>query len=282
MTLAPIFLKSLGEMLAQATDMLKGVAEICQSPELWHERRVRIGEEEIPAYVAEVDSGFGGVFHEGFLGLFYPPIGRTLFEHVLWFRWAAGEGAALTLIRAKWEKGRTWALMGQLPRGLLMVEAWREETGESEAVKAAGILPARHPWLRAGTQPPVPYLSAFSRFPQRRFSGLLADFASAGDLDWEFTAVTSLAAVVFASAGPQACPEEACDFALLGGPAGAILTARGMERALMWRALQQEDWTVVELLPADAPRPVWSFTLCQKHASELPPLWQSGKPEEVQ
>jgi hypothetical protein len=282
MTLAPIFLKSLSEMLAQATDMLKGVAEICQSLELWHERRVWIGEEEIPAYVAEVDSGFGGVFHEGFLGLFYPPIGKTLFEHVLWSRWAAGEGAALALIRAKWEKGRTWALMGQLPRGLLMVEAWREETGESEAVKAAGILPARHPWLRAGTQPPVPYLSAFSRHQQGSFSGFLADFASAGDLDWEFTAVTFLAAVSFSSLARQACSEKACDFALLGGPAGAILAARGMERALMWRALQQEDWTVVELLPADAPRPVWSFTLCRKHASELPPLRQSGKSEEAQ
>jgi hypothetical protein len=282
MTLAPIFLKSLGEMLAQATDMLKGVAEICQSLELWHERRVWIGEEEIPAYVAEVDSKFGGVFHEGFLGLFHPPIGKTLFEHVLWSRWAAGEAATLILIRAQWERGRTWALMGQLPRGRLMVEAWREETGKSEAVKVAGMLPARHPWLRVGTQPPVPYLSAFLRFPQRRFNGLLADFASAGDLDWEFTAVTSLAAVAFASAGPRACPEEACDFALLGGPAGAILTARGMERALMWRALQQENQTAVEFLPADAPRPVWSFILCQKHASELPPLRQSGKPEEAQ
>jgi hypothetical protein len=279
MSLAPIFLKSLGEMLAQATDMLKGVAEICQSTGLWHERRVRIGEEEIPAYVAEVDSGLGGVICEGFLGLFYPPIGKTLFEHVLWFRWAAGEGAALTLIRAQWEKGRTWALTGQLPRGLLMLEAWREETGESEAVKVAGLLPARHPWLRAGTRPPVPYLSDFSRLPERRFSGLLADFASDGDLDWEFTAVTSLAAVAFASAGPQACPEKACDFALLGGPAGAILTARGMERALMWRALRQEDRTVVELLPADASRPVWSFTLCRKHASELPPLRQSKSEE---
>jgi hypothetical protein len=279
MSLAPIFLKSLGEMLAQATDMLKGVAEICQSTGLWHERRVRIGEEEIPAYVAEVDSGLGGVICEGFLGLFYPPIGKTLFEHVLWFRWAAGEGAALTLIRAQWEKGRTWALTGQLPRGLLMLEAWREETGESEAVKVAGLLPARHPWLRAGTRPPVPYLSDFSRLPERRFSGLLADFASDGDLDWEFTAVTSLAAVAFASAGPQACPDKACDFALLGGPAGAILTARGMERALMWRALRQEDRTVVELLPADASRPVWSFTLCRKHASELPPLRQSKSEE---
>lgn len=272
MSLAPIFLKSIGETLAQATDMLKGVAEICQSPELWHERRVKIGEEEIPAYVAEVDSGFGGVIHEGFLGLFHPPIGETLFEHVLWSRWAAGGAATLTLIRAQWEKGRTWALMGQLPRGLLMVEAWREETGGSEAVKVAGVLPARHPWLRAGTRPPVPYLRAFSRLPERRFSGLLADFASSGDLDWEFTAVTSLAAVAFASAGPQACPEEACDFALLGGPAGAALTARGMERALMWRALRQEDQTVLELLPAGATRPVWSFTLCRKHADALPPL----------
>jgi hypothetical protein len=281
MSLAPIFLKSLGDVLAQATDMLKGVAEICQSLELWHERRVKIGEEEVPAYVAEVDSKFGGVFHEGFLGLFYPPLGETLFEHVLWLRWAAGEGVALTLIRAQWEKGRTWALTGQLPRGLLMVEAWREETGESEAVKAAGILPARHPWLRAGTRPPAPYLSDFSRLPERRFSGLLADFASAGDLDWEFTAVTFLAAASFSSLARRACSEKACDFALLGGSAGAILTARGMERALLWRALQQEDRTVVELLPADAPRPVWSFALCRKHASELPPLRQSGKSEEA-
>jgi hypothetical protein len=272
MSLAPIFLKSVGEVLAQATDMLKGVAEICQSPELWHERRVKIGEEEIPAYVAEVDSGFGGVIHEGFLGLFYPPIGETLFEHVLWSRWAAGGSATLTLIRTQWEKGRTWALMGQLPRGLLVVEAWRVEMGESEAVKAAGMLPARHPWMRAGTQPPVPYLSDFSRLSQMSFSGLLADFASSGDLDWEFTAVTFLAAVSFSSVASRACSKKACDFALLGGPAGAILTARGMEQALTWRALRQEDQTVVELLPAGAPRPVWSFTLCQKHASELPPL----------
>jgi len=279
---AQIFLKSLGEVLAQATDMLKGVAEICQALELWHERRVKIGEEEVPAYVAEVDSGFGGVIHEGFLGLFYPPVGKTLFEHVLWSRWAAGGAATLALIRAQWERGRTWALVGRLPRGLLMVEAWREETGASEAVKAAGILPARHPWLRAGTRPPVPYLSDFTRLQQGRFSGLLADFASAGDLDWEFTAVTSLAAVAFASAGPQACSDKPCDFALLGGPAGAILTARGMERALMWRALRQGDQTAVELLPADAPRPVWSFILCQKHASELPPLRRSGKSEEAQ
>jgi hypothetical protein len=281
MSLAPIFLKSLGDVLAQATDMPKGVAEICQSLELWHERRVKIGEEEIPAYVAEVDSRLGGVICEGFLGLFYPPLGETLFEHVLWLRWAAGEGVALTLIRAQWEKGRTWALTGQLPRGLLMVEAWREETGKSEAVKVAGLLPARHPWLRAGTRPPVPYLSDFSRLPERRFSGLLADFASAGDLDWEFTAVTFLAAASFSSLARRACSEKACDFALLGGPAGAILTARGMGRALMWRALQQEDQTVVELLPADAPRPVWSFALCRKHASELPPLRQSGKSEEA-
>jgi hypothetical protein len=279
---AQIFLKSLGEVLAQATDMLKGVAEICQALELWHERRVKIGEEEVPAYVAEVDSGFGGVIHEGFLGLFYPPVGKTLFEHVLWSRWAAGGAATLALIRAQWERGRTWALVGRLPRGLLMVEAWREETGASEAVKAAGILPARHPWLRAGTRPPVPYLSDFTRLPEQRFSGLLADFASDGDLDWEFTAVTFLAAASFSSLARRACSEKACDFALLGGPAGAILTARGMERALMWRALQQEDWTVVELLPADAPRPVWSFILCQKHASELPPLRRSGKSEEAQ
>jgi hypothetical protein len=272
MSLAPIFLKSLGEVLAQATDMLRGVAEICQSLQLWHERRIRIGEEEIPACVAEVDSKFGGVFHEGFLGLFHPPLGKTLFEHVLWSRRAAGGTAALTLIRAQWEKGRTWALAGQLPRGLLAVEAWREEVGGSEAVKVAGMLPARHPWLRAGTRPPVPYLSAFSRLQQRRFSGLLADFASAGDLDWEFTAVTFLAAVSFSSVARQACSEKACDFALLGGPAGAILAARGMERALMWRALRQEDQTAVELLPADAPRPVWRLTLCQKHARELPPL----------
>ena len=272
MSPAPIFLKSIGEALAQATDMLKGTAEICRSPELWHERPVKIGEEEVPAYVAEVDSGFGGVIHEGFLGLFHPPIGKTLFEHVLWSRWAAGGGVALILIRAQWEKGRTWSLAGRLPRGLLAVEAWREEVGGSEAVKVAGMLPARHPWLRAGTKPPVPYLSDFSRLQQRRFSGFLADFASAGDLDWEFTAVTFLAAVAFASAGPQACPEKPCDFALLGGPAGAILAARGMERALMWRALRREGRTVVELLPADAPRPVWSFTLCRKHARELPPL----------
>jgi hypothetical protein len=282
MSLAQIFLKSLGDVLAQATDMLKGVAEICQSLELWHERRVRIGEEEIPAYVAEVDSKFGGVIHVGFLGLFYPPIGKTLFEHVLWSRRAAGGAAALILIRTQWEKGRTWALMGRLPRGLLMVEAWREETGESEAVKVAGILPARHPWLRAGTQPPVPYLSDFSRLPEQRFSGLLADFASDGDLDWEFTAVTFLAAASFSSLARQACSEKACGFALLGGPAGAILTARGMEQALVWRALQQENQTAVELLPADAPRPVWSFTLCRKHAGELPPLRRSGKSEEVQ
>jgi hypothetical protein len=258
--------------------MLKGVAETCQSPELWHERRVKIGEEEVPAYVAEVDSKFGGVIHEGFLGLFYPPIGETLFEHVLWFRWAAGRDAALTLIRAEWRGVRTWALMGQLSRGQLMVEAWWEE-GEPEAVKVVGMLPtARHPWLRSGTQPPVPYLSDFSR-QQRGFSGLLADFASAGDLDWEFTAVTFLAAVSFSSVAPRACSEKACDYALLGGPAGAILTARGMEQALMWRALRQEGQTVVELLPADAPRPVWSFTLCQRHASELPPLRQAGKEE---
>jgi hypothetical protein len=278
---AQIFLKSLGEVLAQATDMLRGVAEICQSLELWHERRVKIGEEEVPAYVAEVDSKFGGVLHKGFLGLFYPPIGETLFEHVLWFRRAAGRAATLILIRAQWERGRTWALMGQLPRGLLMVEAWREETGESEAVKVAGILPARHPWLRAGTRPPVPYLSDFSCLPERRFGGLLADFASDGDLGWEFTAVTFLAAASFSSLARRACSEKACDFALLGGPAGAILTARGMEQALVWRALQQENQTAVELLPADAPRPVWSFTLCRKHASELPPLRQSGKSEEA-
>ena len=272
MSPAPIFPKSIGEALDRATDMLKGAAEICRSPELWHERSVKIGEEEIPACVAEVDSKFGGVFHEGFLGLFHPPIGKTLFEHVLWASRAAGGGAALTLIRAQWEKGRAWSLAGRLPRGLLAVEAWREEAGGSEAVKVAGMLPARHPWLRAGTKSPVPYLSGFSRLQQRRFSGFLADFASAGDLDWEFTAVTFLAAVAFASAGPQACPEKPCDFALLGGPAGAILTARGMERALMWRALRREGRTVVELLPADAPRPVWRFALCRKHARELPPL----------
>jgi hypothetical protein len=154
-----------------------------------------------------------------------------------------------------------------------MVEAWREEAGESEAVKVAGVLPARHPWLRAGTQPPVPYLSAFSR-SGGRFGGLLADFASSGDLNWEFTAVTFLAAVFFSSATSRACSKKACDFALLGGPAGAILTARGMERALTWRALQQEDQTAVELLPANAPRPVWSFTLCGKHARELLGLCQ--------
>jgi hypothetical protein len=271
MSLAPNLLKTLGDVLTQTTDMLKGIAEICQ-PELWRERKIALGEKEIPAYVAEVDSKFGGVIHESFLGLFHPPIGETLFEHVLWSRWAAGGSAALTLIRTQWEKGRRWALTGQVPRGLLMVEAWREEAGESEAVKVAGALPARHPWLRAGTRPPVPYLSDFSRLPQRRFSGLLAGFASAGDLDWEFTAVTFLAAVSFSSAASQACSEKACDFALLGGPAGAILTARGMEQALTWRALRREDQTVVELLPADAPRPVWSFTLCQKHANELPPL----------
>ncbi len=272
MALAPIFLKHLGEVLARATDTLKGVAEICQSPGLWHERQVKIGEEEVPAYVAEVDSGFGGVIREGLLGLFHPPIGETLFEHVLWSRWAAGEAATWVLVRAEWEKGCTWALAGKLPRGQLVVEAWREETGESEAVKVRGVLPARHPWLRAGTQPPVPYLSAFSRLSKGRFSGLLAGFASAGDLGWEFTAVTFLAAASFSSAGPQACSEKACDFALLGGPAGALLTARGMEQALIWRALRQEDQTVVELLPADAPRPVWSFALCRKHAGELPPL----------
>jgi hypothetical protein len=270
MSLAPNFLKALGDVLAQTTDMLKGMAEICQ-PDLWRERKIALGEEEISAYVAEVDSEFGGLIHQGFLGLFHPPIGETLFEHVLWSRWAAGKTEALILIRTAWERGHTWALMGQLPRDKFMVEAWQEEMGESKVVKVAGMLPARHPWLRAGTQPPVPYLSAFSR-SERRFSGLLASFASAGDLDWEFTALTFLAAVSFSSAPLQACSEKTCDFALLGGPAGAILTARGMEHALEWRALRQEDQTVVELLPAGEPRPVWSFTLCQEHASELPPL----------
>jgi hypothetical protein len=279
MTLDPNSLKLLGDVLAQATDMLEVIAEICRSPGLWHERRVKIGEEEIRAYVAEVDSGFGGVIHEGFLGLFHPPIGETLFEHVLWSRRVAGGTTMSILIRAEWPGRRAWALVGQLPRGQLMVEAWREEAEGLEAVKVAGTLPARHPWLRAGTQPPVPYLSDFSRLPGGRFNGLLAGFASSGDLDWEFTALTFLAAVSFSSAASRFCSEKTCDFALLGGPAGAILTARGMERALEWRALQQENQTVVELLPAGAPRPVWSFTLCGKHAGELPPLRQTGKEE---
>jgi hypothetical protein len=281
MTASSSFLEILGQSLFQAADMLRDIADLLTSTDLWRERRVAIGGEEISVRVAEDDKGMvRGVLLRGLLGLFQPPLGEALFEHVLWASRAMGEDMVSAIIRTEWERGMTWAMMGKTRRGTVVVEAWSEEA--SKTVRVSGQLPRRHPWLRAGTQPPVPYLRAFSRKSSMAFSGLLADFASAGDLDWEFTAVTFLAAASFSSLARRACSEKACDFALLGGSAGAILTARGMERALMWMALQQEDRTVVELLPADAPRPVWSFTLCRKHASELPPLRQSGKSEEAQ
>jgi hypothetical protein len=266
------FLETLHEMLAQTS--LEGVAVVCPLADRWHERRIAFGEEEISACVAEDESGVTGLIDEGFVGLFCPPLGGALLDHVLWARRAAGGGGVLALIRTEAEKGRVWALARRLPRGSMAAEAW-SEGGTLQAVKVAGELPRRHPWLRAGERPPAPYLRDFSWHPDGAFAGLLADFASAGDPDWEFTAVTFLAAAAFASAAARACPTKACDFALLGGPAGATLTARGMERALIWRALQQENQTVVELLPADAPRPVWSFTLCGKHAQELLGLCQA-------
>ena len=248
----------------------------------WSASRITFGEDQFHAYILEDGDVVMGIVREDFVGIFKPPIERALFDHVLWARQALVREAVgrYTLIvgRVAREGALVWVMAGFCVENFdFLVARARRDGKKPGAVKTDGKLHGFHPWLLTQAQPPVPYLASFSVHGVGTFSGTLADFTFSRDpgREWEFAAISFLAAAMFPYVGSLGCHVELCEHARLGGPTGIALTAIGMARALRWQTREKLWLEVVDFLPADQTSPSWSFALCQKHSSALWTAYQS-------
>ena len=268
------FLSALGGAIGELEELSMVARDYITRP--WNVSRITLGEDQFDASILGGGDEVMGIKGEGFVGLFKPPIGKALFDHVLWARQALARETTgschLTVGRVAREGARVWVMAGFCweNHDFLVARAW-QDSKTLGVVKVDGKLHGHHPWLLAQAQPPVPYLEGFSVYSVGAFSGTLADFTFSEDPSraWEFAAISFLAAAVFPYLGSLGCHVELCEYARLGGPAGIVLTAIGMERALRWQTREKLWLEVVDFLPADQTSPSWSFALCQRHSSEL-------------
>jgi hypothetical protein len=221
-----------------------------------------------------------GIARGDFVGIFKPPIGKALFDHVLWARQALVREAvgrcSLIVGRVAREGALVWVMAGFCSENFdfLVARVW-QDSKKLGVVKADGKLHGHHPWMLVQARPPVPYLESFSVYGVGAFSGTLADFTFSEDQSWESTAISFLAATMFPYVGSRGCHVELCEYARLGGPTGIVLTVLGMERALRWQIREKCGLEVVDFLPAGQTSPSWSFALCKRHSSALWVAYQS-------
>jgi hypothetical protein len=267
------FLSALGGAIGE----LEGLSMVARdyATRLWNVSRITLGEDQFYASILEGGDGIMGIAREDFVGVFKPPIGKALFDHVLWARQALvreAVGKCSLIVGRVARDALAWVMAGFClgNSDFLVARVWRDGK-KPGAVKTDGKLHGYHPWLLAQAQPPVPYLESFSVYGVGAFSGTLADFtfSEGPDWAWEFAAISFLAAAVFPYVGSLGCHVELCEYARLGGPAGIVLTVLGMERALRWQIREKLWLEVVDFLPAGQTSPSWSFALCQRHSSEL-------------
>jgi hypothetical protein len=265
------FLSALGGAMGELEDL--SIIAKDYTTRLWNVSRITLGDDQFEASVLGGDDEFMGIARGDFVGIFRPPIGKALFDHVLWARQALVREAIgefhLIVGRVAREDALVWVMAGFCWKNFdfLVTRVW-QDSKKLGVVKADGKLHGHHPWLLAQAQPPVPYLESFSVYGVGAFSGTLADFTFSED-PWEFAAVSFLAAAMFPYVGSRGCHVELCEYARLGGPAGVVLTVCGMERALRWQIREKCGLEVVDFLPAGQTSPSWSFALCRRHSSEL-------------
>jgi hypothetical protein len=272
------FLSTLGEAVGE----LKGLSLVVGdyiSKDAWSLSQVALGEEQLEAHLLKGGDGIMGIAREDFLGVFKPPIGKALFDDVVWARQALARNAvgrcSLILGRVAREGACVWVMAGfrQESNDFVVARAWQDAKTPG-VVKLDGKLHGLHPWRCAKEQSPVPYLEGFSQYAIGTFSGTLADFAFSEAPTWECAAISFLAAAMFPYVGSLGCHVELCEYARLGGPTGIVLTAIGMVRALRWQVREKLWLEVVDFLPAGRTSPSWSFALCQRHSSELGAVYQ--------
>jgi hypothetical protein len=275
----PEFLSALGGAMGEFED-LSMIARDYASKGPWSVSRITLGDEQFYASMLEGVDGVMGIAREDFVGIFKPPIGKALFDHALLVRQALTRQAigrcSLLVGRVAREDALVWVMAGFCSENFdfLVARVW-QDSKKLGVVRADGRLHSHHPWLWAEAQPPVPYLESFSLYGAGTFSVTLADFTFSEDPSWEFAAISFLAAAMFPYVGSRGCHVELCEYARLGGPAGAVLTAYGMERALRWQTREKCGLEVVDFLPSDHTSPSWSFALCQRHSSTLWMAYQS-------
>jgi hypothetical protein len=265
------FLSALGGAMSELEDLSMIARDY--TTRLWNVSLITLGEDQFEASVLGGGDELMGIARGDFVGIFKPPIGKALFDHVLWARQALVREAIgecyLIVGRVAREGALVWVMAGFCPENFdFLVARVQQDSKKLGAVKADGKLHGHHPWLLAQAQPPVPYLESFSVYGVGAFSGTLADFTFSED-PWEFAAVSFLAAAMFPYVGSRGCHVELCEYARLGGPAGVVLTVLGMERALRWQIREKCGLEVVDFLPAGQTSPSWSFALCRRHSSEL-------------
>lgn len=271
------FLSALSGAMSELEDLSMVARDYTTRP--WNVSRVTLGEDQFDASILGGGDEFMGIARGDFVGIFKPPIGKALFDHVLWVRQALVREAigkcSLVVGRVAREGAPVWVMAGFCLGNFdfLVARVWRDSK-KPGVVKADGKLHGYHPWLLARAQPPVPYLENFSLYGVGAFSGTLADFTFSED-PWEFAAVSFLAAAMFPYVGSRGCHVEFCEYARLGGPTGIVLTVLGMERALRWQTREKHGLEVVDFLPADKISPSWSFALCRRHSSGLWGTYQS-------
>jgi hypothetical protein len=267
----PEFLSALGGAMGELKDLSMVARDY--ATRLWNVSRITLGEDQFDASVLGGGDEFMGIARGDFVGIFKPPIGKALFDHVLWARQALVREAigrcSLLVGRVARKDALVWVMAGFCSENFdFLVARVQQDSEKLGVVRVDGKLHGHHPWLLARAQPPVPYLEGFSLYGVGAFSGTLADFTFSED-PWEFAAVSFLAAAMFPYVGSRGCHVELCEYALLGGPAGVVLTVLGMERALRWQTREKHGLEVVDFLPAGRTSPSWSFALCRRHSSAL-------------
>jgi hypothetical protein len=268
------FLSALGGAIGELEDLSMIARDYATRP--WNVSRITLGEDQFDASILGGGDEVMGIARGDFVGIFKPPIGKALFDHVLWVRQALVREAvgrcSLIVGRVAREGALVWVMAGFCSENFdfLVARVWQDGK-KLGVVKADGKLHGHHPWLLAQARPPVPYLEGFSVHGVGTFSGTLADFTFSEDPSraWEFAAISFLAAAVFPYVGSLGCHVQLCEYALLGGPAGVVLTVIGMERALQWQTREKHGLEVFDFLPAGRTSPSWSFALCRRHSSEL-------------
>jgi hypothetical protein len=272
------FLSALGGAMGELEELSMVARDYTTRP--WNVSRITLGEDQFYASVLGGGDEVMGIARGDFVGIFKPPIGKALFDHVLWVRQALVREAvgrcSLIVGRVAREGALVWVMAGFCSENFdfLVARVWQDGK-KLGVVKADGKLHGHHPWLLAQARPPVPYLESFSVYGVGTFSGTLADFTFSEDQSWEPTAISFLAATMFPYVGSRGCHVELCEYARLGGPTGIVLTVLGMERALRWQIREKCGLEVVDFLPAGQTSPSWSFALCKRHSSALWVAYQS-------
>jgi hypothetical protein len=218
------FLSALGGAMGE----LEGLSMVARdyATRLWNVSRITLGEDQFYASILEGGDGIMGIAREDFVGVFKPPIGKALFDHVLWARQALvreAVGKCSLIVGRVARDALAWVMAGFClgNSDFLVARVWRDGK-KPGAVKTDGKLHGYHPWLLAQAQPPVPYLESFSVYGVGAFSGTLADFtfSEGPDWAWEFAAISFLAAAMFPYVGSLGVPCGALRVRPPGRPGG--------------------------------------------------------------